>query len=131
MELANTTGVEVLMTGGVLRKSALSFSGSQAENSLRNYRFDKVFLGVDGFDLRVGITTHNEQEASLNRLMCDISETIIAVADSTKFSKRSCHMIREFGDIDILVTDSGIPEEYVQELKDHKIEVIIVDDKAS
>lgn len=44
MELANTTGVEVLMTGGVLRKSALSFSGSQAENSLRNYRFDKVFL---------------------------------------------------------------------------------------
>ncbi|NBN03973.1 transcriptional repressor AgaR [Proteus sp. G2665] len=131
MELANTSGVEVLMTGGVLRKSALSFSGSQAENSLRNYRFDKVFLGVDGFDLRVGITTHNEQEASLNRLMCDISETIIAVADSTKFSKRSCHMIREFGDIDILVTDSGIPEEYVQELKDHKIEVIIVDDKAS
>jgi DeoR family transcriptional regulator of aga operon len=128
MELANTSGVEVLMTGGVLRKSALSFSGSQAENSLRNYRFDKVFLGVDGFDLRVGITTHNEQEASLNRLMCDISETIIAVADSTKFSKRSCHMIREFGDIDILVTDSGIPEEYIQELKD---QVIIVDDKAS
>ncbi|HCH49476.1 MAG TPA: DeoR/GlpR transcriptional regulator [Proteus sp.] len=131
MELANTTGVEVLMTGGVLRKSALSFSGSQAENSLRNFRFDKVFLGVDGFDLRVGITTHNEQEASLNRLMCDISETIIAVADSTKFSKRSCHMIREFGEIDVLVTDSGIPEEYIQELKDHKIEVIIVDDKAS
>ncbi|WP_099074748.1 transcriptional repressor AgaR [Proteus alimentorum] len=131
MELANTSGVEVLMTGGVLRKSALSFSGSQAENSLRNYRFDKVFLGVDGFDLRVGITTHNEQEASLNRLMCDISETIIAVADSTKFSKRSCHMIREFGDIDILVTDSGIPEEYIQELKEHKIEVIIVDNKAS
>ncbi|TOM57101.1 DeoR family transcriptional regulator, partial [Vibrio parahaemolyticus] len=49
------------------------------------------------------------------------------VADSTKFGKRSCHMIREFGDIDILVTDSGIPDEYVQELKDHKIEVIIVD----
>ncbi|MEQ4925375.1 transcriptional repressor AgaR [Proteus hauseri] len=131
MELANTTGVEVLMTGGVLRKSALSFSGSQAENSLRNFRFDKVFLGVDGFDLRVGITTHNEQEASLNRLMCDISETIIAVADSTKFSKRSCHMIRDFGEIDVLVTDSGIPEEYIQELKDHKIEVIIVNDKAS
>lgn len=82
MELANTTGVEVLMTGGVLRKSALSFSGSQAENSLRNYRFDKVFLGVDGFDLRVGITTHNEQEASLNRLMCDISETIILILNS-------------------------------------------------
>lgn len=127
MELASAPGVEVLISGGVLRKSAMSFSGSQAEASLKNFRFDKVFLGVDGFDLRVGITTHNEQEASLNRLMCEISEQVIAVADSTKFGKRSCHMIREFGDIDILVTDSDIPEEYVQRLREMRIEVIIAE----
>lgn len=127
MELASVPGVEVLMSGGVLRKNALSFSGSQAENSLKNYRFDKVFLGVDGIDLRVGITTHSEQEASLNRLMCEISGQVIAVADSSKFGLRSCHMIREFGDIDILVTDSNIPEDYLQGFKDMKVEVIIVD----
>ena len=127
MELASAPGVEVLMSGGVLRKNALSFSGSQAEHSLKNYRFDKVFLGVDGFDLRAGITTHNEQEASLNRLMCEISEQVIAVADSSKFGKRSCHMIREFGNIDILVTDSDIPEDYVQGLRDMKVDVIIVE----
>ena len=127
MELASAPGVEVLMSGGVLRKNALSFSGSQAEHSLKNYRFDKVFLGVDGFDLRTGITTHNEQEASLNRLMCEISEQVIAVADSSKFGKRSCHMIREFGNIDTLVTDSDIPEDYVQGLREMKVEVIIVD----
>ncbi|EGR0771284.1 MULTISPECIES: transcriptional repressor AgaR [Vibrionaceae] len=127
MELASAPGVEVLMSGGVLRKNALSFSGSQAEHSLKNYRFDKVFLGVDGFDLRAGITTHNEQEASLNRLMCEISEQVIAVADSSKFGKRSCHMIREFGNIDTLVTDSDIPEDYVQGLREMKVEVIIVD----
>jgi len=127
MELASAPGIEVLMSGGVLRKNALSFSGSQAEHSLKNYRFDKVFLGVDGFDLRAGITTHNEQEASLNRLMCEISEQIIAVADSSKFGKRSCHMIREFGNIDILVTDSDIPEDYVQGLREMKVDVIIVE----
>lgn len=127
MELASAPGVEVLMSGGVLRKNALSFSGSQAENSLKNYRFDKVFLGVDGFDLRAGITTHSEQEASLNRLMCEISEQVIAVVDSTKFGKRSCHMIREFGNIDILITDSDIPEDYLQGLREMKVEVIIVE----
>ncbi|EPQ9917489.1 transcriptional repressor AgaR [Vibrio vulnificus] len=127
MELASAPGVEVLMSGGVLRKNALSFSGSQAENSLKNYRFDKVFLGVDGFDLRAGITTHSEQEASLNRLMCEISEQVIAVVDSTKFGKRSCHMIREFGNIDILITDSQIPEDYLQGLREMKVEVIIVE----
>ncbi|MDX1301324.1 transcriptional repressor AgaR [Photobacterium sp.] len=129
MELSSASGVEVLMTGGVLRKNALSFSGSQAENSLKNYRFDKVFLGVDGFDLRSGITTHNEQEASLNRLMCEISEQVIAVADSSKFGKHSCHMIREFGHIDTLVTDSDIPEEYAQGLRDMRVNLVIVDTK--
>lgn len=127
MELASASGVEVLMSGGVLRKNALSFSGSQAEAGLKNYRFDKVFLGVDGFDLRAGITTHNEQEASLNRLMCEISERVIAVVDSTKFGKRSCHMIREFGHIDTVVTDSDIPEDYLQGLRDMKVDVIIVE----
>ncbi|MCD9462095.1 DeoR family transcriptional regulator [Photobacterium phosphoreum] len=127
MELASAPGVEVLMSGGVLRKEALSFSGSQAETGLKNYRFDKVFLGVDGFDLRAGITTHSEQEASLNRLMCEISEQVIAVADSTKFGKRSCHMIREFGHIDILVTDADIPEDYLVGLREMKVEVIIVE----
>lgn len=127
MELASAPGIEVLMPGGILRKNALSFSGSQAELGLKNYCFDKFFLGVDGFDLRAGITTHNEQEASLNRLMCDISEQVIAVADSSKFDKRSCHMIREFGKIDILITDNGIPDEYVHGLRDLKVEVIIVE----
>ncbi|WP_028864985.1 transcriptional repressor AgaR [Psychromonas aquimarina] len=128
MELVSAPGVDVLMSGGVLRKNALSFSGSQAEASLKNYRFDKVFLGVDGFDLRAGITTHNEQEASLNRLMCDVSEQVIAVTDSTKFGRRSCHMIREFGNIDILVTDANIPEDYLQSLREMKVEVIIVEE---
>ncbi|MEI6896789.1 MAG: transcriptional repressor AgaR [Psychromonas sp.] len=127
VDLSSISGVEVLMPGGKLRKGALSFSGPQAEKSLKNYSFKKIFLGVDGFDLRSGITTHNEQEASLNRLLCDISAEVIALADSSKFNKHSCHMIRGFGDIDILISDSGIPPKYLKELRSTGVEVIIVD----
>ena len=127
LELSSLPNMEVLVTGGVLRSNALSFVGSQAESSLKNYRFNKVFLGVDGFDLRAGITTHNEQEASLNRLMCEISDEVIAIADSSKFGKRSCHMIRECDHIDTLITDSGIPDEYLEHLKSMKVNVIVVD----
>ncbi|WP_019615651.1 transcriptional repressor AgaR [Psychromonas ossibalaenae] len=131
MELTVAPGVEVLMSGGVLRKSALSFSGSQAEHSLKNYRFDKVFLGVDGFDLKAGITTHNEQEASLNRLMCEISEQVIVVTDSSKFGKRCCHMIRDLRNVGVLVTDAGISGDYLATLKEMNVEVIIVEKKVS
>ena len=36
-------------------------------------------------------------------------------------------MIREFGNIDILVTDAGIPEDYLAGLREMKVEVIIVE----
>ena len=78
--------------------------------------------------MRAGITTHNEQEASLNRIMCEVSAQVIAVTDSTMFGRRSCHMIREFGNIDILVTDTNIPEEYLQKLRDMNVEVNLVED---
>lgn len=130
MELSSRSGVEVLMTGGVLRKDSMSFSGPQSEAGIKNHRFDKVFLGVDGFDFKAGLTTYNEQEASLNRLMCELSDHVIAIADSSKFGKHSCHMIRNFDAIDTIITDSGIPNEYLKILKNHNVDVILVDKDA-
>ncbi|MGE8248079.1 MAG: transcriptional repressor AgaR, partial [Stenotrophomonas bentonitica] len=68
-ELANAPGVELLLTGGLLRKQSLSLHGSQAEASLNTYSFDTLFLGVDGLDLQFGLTTHDEAEARLNHRM--------------------------------------------------------------
>lgn len=127
IELADTNSVDVLMTGGKLRKNALSFSGPQAERDLEHYHFNTFFLGVDGFDLQAGITTHNEQEASLNKKMCEISNRVIAVTDSSKFGKQSCHVIRKFAEIDVLITDSGIPAEYLNAFQEQGVEVVIVD----
>ncbi|MCV6603970.1 MAG: transcriptional repressor AgaR, partial [Porticoccaceae bacterium] len=74
--------IEVIVTGGVLRKKSMSFFGRQAEQSLKHLHFDKVILGVDGFDSKVGVTTYFEPEATLNRLMCEAASEIIAVTDS-------------------------------------------------
>lgn len=92
-ELSGSDNTQVLLTGGTLRKKSLSFYGRQAEASLANLRFDKVILGVDGIDESAGLTTHFEQEASLNRLMCSISKEIIAVTDSSKFDRGGFHVI--------------------------------------
>jgi DeoR family transcriptional regulator of aga operon len=51
--------VEVILTGGVLRKNSFSLVGPLAEESLRKLSTDLLFLGVDGFDVRYGLTTPN------------------------------------------------------------------------
>jgi DeoR family transcriptional regulator of aga operon len=126
-ELALVENTQVLMTGGTLRHKSLSFYGRQAETSLNNLRFDKVILGVDGIELTSGLSTHFEHEATLNRLMCEISKEVIAVTDSSKFDRSGFHIIAPLKSIDTLVTDSNIPQIYIDYFESHHIKLVIVD----
>ncbi len=124
--LLEAEGVELLMTGGHLRRQSQSFYGDQAEQSLQNYHFDMLFLGVDAIDLERGVSTHNEDEARLNRRMCEVAERIIVVTDSTKFNRSSLHKIIDTQRIDMIIVDEGIPEESLEGLRKHGIEVVLV-----
>lgn len=126
-QLAHADNVEVMVAGGLLRKKSMSFYGAVAEASLRHLHFDKAILGVDGIDLNLGLTTHFEAEASLNRLMCKISEQVVVVTDSSKFQRRGgFHAICAIRDIDVLVTDSGIPQEYADRFANLGTQLVIV-----
>jgi DeoR family transcriptional regulator of aga operon len=126
-ELAQAPGVELLVTGGHLRRQSLSFQGDQAEASLMGYNFDKLFLGVDGFDLRFGITTHSEREASLNRRMIETARHTIVLTDSSKFGRVSLHRIAPANRVQTVVTDSGIDSHYREAFAEMGIELITVD----
>jgi len=125
-ELAAFDKVEVMMTGGLLRKKSMSFYGAQAEQALRHFQFDKVVLGVDGFDLRTGLSTHFEAEATLNRLMCEVAREIIVVTDSSKFERRGFHLICAANQVHTLVTDAGVPAGTVEELTRMGVQVHII-----
>ncbi|EBY0371298.1 DeoR family transcriptional regulator [Salmonella enterica] len=124
--LLEAEGVELLMTGGHLRRQSLSFYGDQAEQSLQNYHFDMLFLGVDSIDLERGISTHNEDEARLNRRMCEVAERIVVVTDSSKFEHSSLHKIVDTQRIDMIIVDEGIPVESLEGLRKSGIDVILV-----
>jgi DeoR family transcriptional regulator of aga operon len=126
-ELANNEQVDLMVVGGSVRRKSWSLYGPAAEQHMRQFRFDKLFLGVDGFDLLSGITTPDPGEAQLNRAMCDVAREVIAVADASKFGRTSFCMIREIGQIQRLVTDSCIPESYLHALKHLGVDVIIAD----
>lgn len=125
VSLSKSENVALLMSGGKMRLNSLSFYGEQAENNLKLYHFDKLFLGVDGFDLSIGITTHSESEARLNRVMSSVVNEIIVVTDSSKFKKISLYKIFQADNINTLITDSGIPQEYHETLVKMGINVII------
>jgi DeoR family transcriptional regulator of aga operon len=71
-ELSATT-LDVILTGGTLRKNSFSLVGPIAEEAFRHLNADPLFLGVDGFDVYYGLTTPNLLESQVNRVMVEIA----------------------------------------------------------
>jgi DeoR family transcriptional regulator of aga operon len=124
-ELAGGT-VDVILTGGMLRKNSYSLVGPLAEESLRRLKADILFLGVDGFDTRSGVSTPNLLEAQLNRLMVSISTRVIPVCDSSKFGRSSLSSIVPISGIHGVITDRQISKNELRGLKKAGLEIVLV-----
>ncbi|MEP3388144.1 MAG: transcriptional repressor AgaR [Reichenbachiella sp.] len=122
----NLSNTNVIIPGGYLRKNSSSLVGPLAEENLRNFFVDKVFIGVDGFDTRSGLYTPNLEEGYLNKLMIEISKEVIVVCDSSKFKKKSLTFICNTEKIDKVITDQDIEPEDKLRLIDAGIDLIIV-----
>lgn len=124
--LVHKPEIEVLLLGGILRKSSTSVTGTYAEKILDDFSCSKLFLGVDGIDIEFGLTTTNVMEAQLNRKMIKASQKTIVLADSSKFGKRGFGRICGLEDVEQVITDSGISEHTVERLRGMGIEVSVV-----
>jgi DeoR family transcriptional regulator, aga operon transcriptional repressor len=124
-ELAGTA-VEVILTGGTLRKNSFSLVGPIAEETLHRLNADLLFLGVDGFDVHYGLSTPNLPEAKVNRVMVEISRRIVAVCDSSKFGRRSLSLISPTSVLQEVISDRAAPKSDLRVLKQAGIEVTLV-----
>jgi len=87
---------------------------------------DILFLGVDGFDLEVGLTTPNVMESRVNRAMVKASSMVVAVCDSTKFNRRSLSKIVDAAAIHHVVTDTDLAPETADALRSAGITLTLV-----
>ena len=117
---------ELLMCGGTYRSKSASFHGIFAESTFDKFSFDKLFIGTDGFDLNVGLTTFNEVHG-VSKAMCNAAKEIIVLTDSSKFSRRSPNVVCPLEKISVIITDKGIPQDVYNTLtKEKNIKVILV-----
>lgn len=124
--LNQVENLEVIQLGGVLRKNSHSVAGFWAESFFENITCSKLFIGVDGFSLDYGVTNSNIDEARLNKVMMNSSIKTIVLADSTKFQRRGLGRLCSLEQIDILITDSDLPDSIATLIRDQGVELIIV-----
>ncbi|MGB6133384.1 MAG: DeoR/GlpR family DNA-binding transcription regulator [Acidobacteriaceae bacterium] len=127
MELSNLPALHVTLTGGTMRwAGAFSLTGPTAIEMLSGVFMDRAFIGATGVDVLRGATTIEPDEAAIFRAMVRQSKEVIVVADSSKIGMVSPALICPAGDIDVLVTDSGIAADALESFRGRGIRVIAV-----
>jgi len=125
-ELGQEQNMNVVVLGGQMRKSYYSTYGPYTEYVIRNLRANRFFLGIDAMDTG-GITNIVLEEVPIKQLMMEVSEEVIMVANSTKFDRSAPHRVCSWDSIDRVITDTHIPQSYVDLFSTHDIPVHTVD----
>lgn len=113
----------LLMTGGTWDPHSESFQGQVAEQVLRSYDFDQLFIGADGIDLARGTTTFNEL-VGLSRVMAEVSREVIVMVESEKIGRRIPNLELPWGSVHTLVTDEGLAPEAREQLQAQGIQLV-------
>ena len=121
-ELASSD-LEVVLTGGQLRRGILSQVGPLADQAIASLHVDKLFLAANGIDLEKGVTTPSLIEAETKRTMVGRATRVILVADHTKFGRVTFSRICSLGEVHDLVTDDRLPASTAKTIADLGVRV--------
>jgi DeoR/GlpR family transcriptional regulator of sugar metabolism len=124
-QLLSKEDFTVILTGGVLDLETHSLTGHLAELSIEQIRADIAFIGCDSISSTLDVMNVSFDIAVLKKCILRSAVQKILIADHTKFGKVHLASIGSISQLDKLVVDSGLPEDYVRRIRDMGVDVII------
>ncbi|MHB8611416.1 MAG: DeoR/GlpR family DNA-binding transcription regulator [Candidatus Dormibacteraceae bacterium] len=98
--------VEVLMTGGTLRRSIHALVGPAAEDSVHALRASQAFLSGNGFSAERGLSTPSPLVAAADRALAAAAQQVVVLADHTKIGQETMCQTVPVERVHTLITDS-------------------------
>ncbi|MBH0174971.1 DeoR/GlpR transcriptional regulator [Fictibacillus sp. 23RED33] len=115
--------IKTYLIGGLVKSKTKALVGSSAIKSLSSYRFDKVFLGMNGIHMEAGFTTPDPEEAAVKGLAISLSQKAFILADHTKFHETSFSKVADLSEA-IIITNE-IDDDVIYDFQD-KTEIRVV-----
>lgn len=100
-----SNNIEIISVGGNLNKKLGSFAGPITENNLKNFNFNKAFLGTTSINLTSGMTTPDLAEANKKRIVKGNSNKSYILVDSSKFNKFAMCKVCDLKECDIITNE--------------------------
>lgn len=97
----------VHLIGGIYAPDNGEAVGPDAVEQISRFYADYAIIGVAAFDVSIGPSAADFDEAAVARAMCTNARKIIVVAHADKFDRQAVHRICRPDEIDLLVCGNG------------------------
>ena len=125
-------GVEVIIAGGMLRKSDGGVVGEATVDFIGQFKVDYAVIGVSAIDGDGALLDFDYREVRAAQAIIQNARTVILVADSSKFSRAAPVRIGHLREVDIFITDHPPAENILEICKanDVRVEALLPDPPA-
>jgi len=103
--LSGNDAIDVIVTGGNLRRSDGGLIGDLAKDTIRQFRFDYAVIGCSALRDDGDILDFDVHEVGVSKEIIHRSETVYLVADTSKFERKAPVKIASMESIDAFYTD--------------------------
>lgn len=118
LELCRLQNPVVTMCCGTLNRKNLALSGQNTLQMLQNINIDLAFIGVSGCSVEAGFTCGTESDMLVKRLMIERSRTSVIMCTRDKLSCLMPYTFANLSDVDYLICDEPMPENFTTAAKD-------------
>lgn len=108
--LSANPDIEVVVTGGQLRRSDAGLIGDLTKATIRQFRFDFAVIGCSALREDGDILDYDIREVGVSKAIIGQSASVILVADSSKFERKAPARIASISDVSAFVTDKDLPK---------------------
>ena len=124
--LTGNPKVEVIVTGGTLRRSDGGLVGHLASASIRRFKFDVAVIGCSALDQDGDVLDFDFQEVTVSQTVLAQARRSILVADQSKFQRHAPARIVSLAALDMFITDKPLPPALAAKCVGWKTEVVAV-----
>lgn len=121
------SNIEVMIIGGRVRHSEKSVTSNDFLFHFDHLNINKAFICASGVTLEKGISDFSLEEAMTRKQLINISQTVYVATDSTKFNKDVAIQVCPLEEVDMILTDNGLPKETLHQFTESGIQLKVVD----
>src|SRR5207245_177420 len=117
--------VEVIVTGGTLRRSIHALVGPATEESVRTLRASQAFISGNGLTAERGLSTPSPLVAAADRALAAAAQQTVVLVDHTKVGHETMCQTVPADRISTLITDAGADARQLDAIRELGVAVLV------